>query len=144
MLAAATVAPGVAAAESEGSDEDGGLKGSWLSTISFDGNPVPFGQVVTGYASGGVVTNLDAGGGPTGLGTWKNTGHNGFAFTFYAADTDQSGKPTGGLDKVRGVGTRTGNHISGKFAADGFDGAGHPTFSLTGTFDGQRIVVEAL
>ncbi|MEP6661948.1 MAG: hypothetical protein ABJD24_18715 [Acidimicrobiales bacterium] len=50
----------------------------------------------------------------------------------------------GGFDKIRGVGTRAGNHISGTFKVDGVDGAGNPTFSATGTLEGQRIVVEPL
>jgi hypothetical protein len=124
--------------------EDDKLTGSWLATVTIDGGVFPPFHSLLGFASGGVLTTVNADGTPAGLGTWMSTGESGFAFTFLAPDTDQNNKPTGGLDKIRGTGKHTGNHISGKFKVNGFDGSGNPTFSATGTFDGTRVAVEPL
>jgi hypothetical protein len=115
------------------------VEGGWLITVV---NPPPdtsTTKTVLSFGAGGDVATVDISPpSPTGLGSWKATEEDGFALTFWAADSDQNQNP-GGTIKVHATGSVDDDDISGRYTIWVFLANGTQVFTGSSTFAGSRI-----
>lgn len=141
-VALAGLALPTTAASANGGSEDDSLEGAWLVTHVDPTNGSA--QSVVTFADGGALASRDLNppGAPQ-FGAWAKNGDSRFVATFWSGMFGPGGSPTSPpptvVLKVIIHGSRTGDHISGTFTDQAFDGFGHPFQSGSGTFTGTRI-----
>lgn len=142
-LAGATVIGGttLAASAAAGDEEHSRVTGSWLVTHRDDpgGDPTEI-MGVASFAAGGVVANQDISPiSPTGLGSWKRRGRNGFRASLWAGIPGDGPGAPGLTLNVRLRGKVEDDEIEGTYAFKVFEPSGATAFEGTGTFEGERI-----
>ncbi len=128
-------------------EEREGIEGTWDFTITITEAtfppplPPPFRGLGTFATGGGFIgTEQNT---PTQLGSWVRKGEREFAFTFVTLFDPRN---PGGSEKVRAEARldESEQTLKGRFAADGFNAAGHKIFSAKGTFIARQLQVEPL
>ncbi len=129
------------------------ITGSWIETVTFEGDVMPPLKSLVIYSSDGTITvadqgNVNVGAGQlfsAGIGSWVAQGDRTFAWTVVELISDLNGNLVGTL-KVRGVHNvaDSGNSYSGTFYAEVKDPSGNVLFSVEGSNTGQRIEVEPI
>jgi hypothetical protein len=136
-LAALTLPATSASAQPD--SEGSGVEGGWLLTVKNAAPDNGTTKAAVTFGSGGAVASVDLNPpSPVGLGSWKQTEEDGFALTFWQADSDQSRNP-GGTIKIHSEGTVDGDDLTGTFTVWVFLADGTQVFTGNGTVTGTRI-----
>jgi len=136
-LAALTLPSTGASAQPE--RRSSGVEGGWLLTVKNAAPDNGTTKAVATFGAGGDLSSVDISPpSPTGLGSWKATEEDGFALTFWAADSDQSQNP-GGTIKIHATGSVDDDDITGDYTIWVFLANGTQVFTGNSTFSGSRI-----
>lgn len=141
------------AAAQEDNPKKRAIVGSWLETVTVEGEGGRSFKSVGTFFEDGNAAFSDQGNVTTdppmvfsaAHGPWVHLRDRTFAWTFLELISDLEQNLLGTL-KIRGEYTvdESGNKYSGRFRAEAVDTSGNPIFSVEGTNKGERIMVERL